>query len=390
MLPRSFAGWTAVLAALLLPSLVRANIGPRWWGDRTAEPLGLKGVAITSESLTLDLRPLLFGQPVEVEAIYHFHNTGPAKKLDLLFLTGGIGVSDFEVRLDNRRVESKSLPAEERSEKLPASWEPPEYLPGFESDHTPGRTHLAPSEKIVLTFALELPPGSSKLQARYRARAVGTDEGYPTVTWQFPYILAPAREWGSFGSLVVTVHVPEGWQATSTPTLERNGDVLRREFTSVPADCLAVAVRKPVGPELRQAIIRYVILYALILIAGGVACWWMGRRFCALLLSRDKLVPLPLFSKWITPFALIMPFLWSAAICLVHFLAYRATHATLVGQESPYFGEYFYLPNCGTLVLLLLVIPVGYVLHTRGVFAYKRAFEDAAYKYTEAQRGTAP
>jgi hypothetical protein len=38
-----------VLLGLLWPSMAGANIGPKWWGDRTAEPLGLKGVAITHE-----------------------------------------------------------------------------------------------------------------------------------------------------------------------------------------------------------------------------------------------------------------------------------------------------------------------------------------------------
>lgn len=83
----------AVFLGLLLPSMASANIGPRWWGDRSAEPLGLKGVDIIRETLTIDLRPLADVQPVKVDAFYHLNNPGTAKKIDLLFITGVTGVS---------------------------------------------------------------------------------------------------------------------------------------------------------------------------------------------------------------------------------------------------------------------------------------------------------
>src|SRR5262249_37672860 len=98
-------------------------------------------------------------------------------------------------------------------------------------------------------FTLDLPPGPSTLRVRYRARACGADEGYPTATWQFPYVLAPAREWGDFGQRDVVVNVPEGWQARGTPPLEREGATLRGNFTGLPADILYVATRAPVPPE---------------------------------------------------------------------------------------------------------------------------------------------
>src|SRR5205823_5349730 len=132
-------------------------------------------------------------------------------------------------------------------------------------------------ELTTLAFAVELPPGRSTLTARYQARACGTDEGYPTATWQFPYVLAPAKEWGGFGGLDVVVHVPEGWQASATPPLGRVGDALRGHFEGVPADCLAVAARRPVGPELNRAVRAYGALYAGAVVVGGVLCWLIGR-----------------------------------------------------------------------------------------------------------------
>jgi hypothetical protein len=67
MRPSVIGGCLGFLLALLLPVVVGANIGPNWWGDRTAEPLGLKGVAIAREKRTLDLRPLAAAPPVAVE-----------------------------------------------------------------------------------------------------------------------------------------------------------------------------------------------------------------------------------------------------------------------------------------------------------------------------------
>ena len=58
----------------------------------------------------------------------------------------------------------------------------------------------------------------------------------PTITWQFAYVLAPARAWGGFGGLDVEVLLPHGWRAAYTPDLLRNGDMLRRNFDVVPAD----------------------------------------------------------------------------------------------------------------------------------------------------------
>ncbi|MGH7221717.1 MAG: hypothetical protein ACRELF_00650, partial [Gemmataceae bacterium] len=178
---RTIAGYWGVLLGLLLPSIVWANIGPQWWGDRTAEPLGLKGVAIIREKLSIDLRQLTAVQPVEVEAIYHLNNSGSAKKLDLLFITGVTGVSDFEVRLDGRLVESRRVPPEELSSRqgeLPKSWQPPDDLPGIDFEHSRSHIYRRLGDTILLSFALELPPGRSILSARYRARAYGEDEDY--------------------------------------------------------------------------------------------------------------------------------------------------------------------------------------------------------------------
>lgn len=353
---------------MLLPAAASANIGPRWWGDRTAEPLGLKGVAITREKLTIDLRPLAAVQPVEVEAIYHLNNPGSAKHLDLLFITGVAGVSDFQVQLNDRMIPSTRSPLSEHADQLPKSWQPPERLPGIYGEIPDGRTHLALGERIVLAFSIELPPGASTLQARYRARASGIDEQYPTVTWQFPYVLAPAREWQSFGGMDVTVFVPEGWQASSVPGLERDGDVLRGSSSSalLLPDCLVLAVRAPLQPELERIVLRYDILYVLGLMSGGVPCWWAGRLL-GWLLSRKAEQRTTL---WIGLVAFVAAIGWPALILWIFDLARHDIYGLLAGQESPYFHERFYLPKGITLLLLPLLFSAGFWLTWRGARKY--------------------
>jgi hypothetical protein len=235
--------------------------------------LGLKGVAITHEQLTIDLRPLAALEPVGVEAIYHLNNSGSSKKLDLLFVTGVTGVSDFEVCLGDRLLESRCVAREDhrsRQGELPKSWEPPDELPGIDSRAARSHIHRRLVETVLLGFSVELPPGPSTLRARYRARAYGEDEDYPTVTWQFPYVLAPAREWASLDRLDVTVYLPEGWQSVAEPALEREGAVLRGSFRGVPGNCLALAVRAPARPDLRAVMYRYWALFGVLVVSGGV------------------------------------------------------------------------------------------------------------------------
>lgn len=365
MRPSSISGCAAVLLILLLHAPIHANIGPKWWGDRTAEPLGLKDVAIIHEKLTIDLRPLAHVQPVEVEAIYQLNNTGSARKVELFFITGVASVRDFTVRLDDRLLESRKLPRKEWPDpeaELPPSWQPPPNIPCIDYDTSRSHIYLRPGEQVILAFSVELPPGRRLLRANYRAKVCGEDEDYPTVTWQFPYILAPAREWGSFGGLDVTVYLPKAWQAKSTPALERDGDILRGRFASLPADCLALAVRQPMGPELQrkmgQTIWVYGSLCALVMLGGGVVCWWVGRLLGWLLVRGTAHRSLP----WGLLLALLMPLLWAVVLLVLRYQTQEGIMGVLGGQESPYFHEHFFGMNAGMICLLPIVLVFGFFL----------------------------
>jgi hypothetical protein len=216
-----------LVIVLLLPAPAIANVKPRKPDNTPAvgEPKGIKDVIITRETLAVDLRPLVRGEAAHVEVIYYLNNHGPERKFDLIFisdaagpgLTGGpiLPVTDFQVWLGDRSV--INMPA-------PASPNP--------------------------TFSVVLRSGPQTLKVKYRARVrkeVKEDAFVARVSWRFVYMLAPAREWGDFGGLEVTMHVPEGWQAEGTPSLTRSGDKLLGKFEGLPADELVYDVHAPEG-----------------------------------------------------------------------------------------------------------------------------------------------
>jgi hypothetical protein len=356
-----------VVGGVLLTGEVHANMAPRWWGDRTAEPPGFKAIAITDERLTIDLRPLAGLQHAHVEAIYHLSNPGPACKVELFFLAGAPAVEAFEVRLGERAVESKPLKWDDFSpyaKELPESWTGYAYLPGIEAG---GHCLFHPPEyeSTPIAFSVELPTGASTLTAHYSARACGSDEGAPTTTWQFPYLLAPAKRWGSFGRLEVTVSIPPGWEVTSTPALRREGDNLRGTFDGLPADTLHLATRMPLGADYQQAVwwVWPTILGGFLL--GGVifllASWGMG---CILrkLLSRRGADPA---TRWflIVFLSPVMAMLWAIPFGVAFGAARERTFAALRGQENPFFHERAAPGSAITAFLLgLMLLVVGCLL----------------------------
>ena len=230
---------------------VLANVGPPWRsGQIVAEPTGLKDVAITGETLSIDLRPLESGKPALVEAIYRLDNRGPQRQLELVFASGSRLVTDFQVWLGDQAVESK--PAGQLD--LPKSWKPPRQTPGIHDangiDFLLGRWQ---NYATPLAFTIVLPPGPHVLKVRYQAKVTSYQTNSPALYWQFAYILAPARDWGSFGSLGVTIQVPDNWLVACAPPMKRDGDVLHESFTDLPADAIALTLQTPGIPRVRVA-----------------------------------------------------------------------------------------------------------------------------------------
>jgi hypothetical protein len=363
-------------------------MAPRWFGNPAFEPVGgLKDVAIVRETLTIDLRPLASVEPALVEATYHLDNSGPTRRLELVFVAGSEEVSDFEVRLGGRPLKSQRVPPGElqrRWKEMPASWMVGGSMPG--SSGLPGID--GPSGFVPLrdpdwdpaitlqAFSVELPSGKSTLQARYRAQAARSSERYPTATWYLFYLLAPARAWGNFGRLDVTVHLPSGWPHVSTPDLGREGDTLRGTFSGLPADALVLGTRMPHRP----ALVRSACLMALpilALLADGVFCWlsgsWIGSalawRRCGPMTAR----------ACIGLSAVVLGFLGAALVLLASVTAITSLYKLPGDQVSPYYEYRFFYPGCGFLLLTLLAFPLSIWAVQAGAYSrlQRRGAEDA-------------
>jgi hypothetical protein len=366
-LPRvTFTSCLAGAASLVLVPAAWANFAPRFWGDATSEPWGLKDVAIAQERLTIDLRPLSDANLVRVEVMYDLSNAGVSKHLDLLFISGEVGVRDFEAQLGGQPLRTRLLSSDEVHrlwEQSPPSWRPPAKAPGIERERTYYTFGSRATPPELVAFSLELPPGPSTLHVGYRARACGTAER-PTVTWQLPYVLAPAREWGRFGRLDVTVHLPVGWEARSTPALQREGDTLRRSFTEIPADALLLAAGAPVPSAYYWAILVSETICAALLVVGPLVCWWAGRRLGGACASgrgpageatgRGVLRGLGL--------GIFPALLWGALLYASVPVSMGIIRTTLHGQENPEFGDPWFAGPCLTCFIIPAAVLFGVAL----------------------------
>jgi hypothetical protein len=267
---------TLAVFALVAP-LARAAVGPPSSGGQlVAEPVGLSGVHVADETLTIDLRPLAVGESAHVAAVYRLDNEGPERTLDLLFANGNPSTA-FDVRLDDHPVPTG--PASDAP--LPVSWKAPAATPGIQKGDL-GYLQHGQRSVTPLAFTLTLPPGTHTLSVRYDAEAAQYHVPGPTLTWQFAYVLAPAREWADFGGLTVEVQLPAGWRMASKPSLLRSGNEGRSHFKKVPADALALTVQAPAGTSYLPMVYGSEIVFGIAGVLGAVACghsgWWCGRR----------------------------------------------------------------------------------------------------------------
>ena len=295
-----------LLLALAPPVVVRANMAapqPETRpGDRVVEPAGdLKSVHIERETLTIDLRPLAEGRPALVEAIYRVRSDGAeTRTLNLLFIADALApkspggwrwqnsrwVSSREgarerpetgVWLDNQPVRTET--SERPDIRLPSSWRAPRTTPtlgnGEEElpyDVTSGGT---------FNFRVALAPGQHLFRVRYEARpAAFSGVSSAAIYWQLAYILAPAREWASFGGLDAKVLLPQGWKAATSPAMQREGDTLTASWNEVPSDALAITLQT--SEQTVSNVAHYwtwlIILALLLAPLAGLAGWITGRK----------------------------------------------------------------------------------------------------------------
>jgi hypothetical protein len=168
-------------------------------------------------------------------------------------------------------------------------------------------------------FVVAIPPGEHVLTVSYDATAGLDRRSGDTLVWQLAYILAPARDWSSFGTLDLAVHVPDGWEFAITPPVDDSG---HRTFTGLPADAIALTTRARTSTLHRALGVALPLLVVVVIAAGIAALIVLGR------VRRRMIRP-----TW--PFALIGGLAWGTSIALTGALAAMAsTFAVPPGQEA--------------------------------------------------------
>ena len=261
---------------LIATSVAHANMGKpeQPAGGPAGEPRGIGAIAIESEQLAIDLRPLADDKPARVSATYRLVSAAEEQQLTLVFATGAETVYGFTVTIDGKEI--RSTPQDIAASGLPAEWLPPKDGPELA-----GETWAYELAGYGgLGFPLVVPPGSHVVTVTYGAepmRVVRPRES-PTVIYRLAYVLAPARSWGDFRGLDATIVVPDGWRVTVVPELQRTGNTLHARFAKLPGDAFAI-VATAATSWLYRAIHLVAPLLALVaLIGGGVATWRHGVR----------------------------------------------------------------------------------------------------------------
>jgi len=288
---RSIPVLLATLFCIVMQSMVlRANMAnPVREGDPAGEPSAvLDSIVIEHETLMIDMRRLVDGNPATVEATYKIRNDGTDRVIELVFVANAMRAgreNRWNVWLDDRPVigsYSDSLP-------LPTRWDAPKTTPGID-DAEPLRYEVAHPASI--SFIADLSSGVHTIRVRYYAMPTEHSRSSPALYWQLAYVLAPARRWGGFDRLNATILLPSEWKAAVTPTMERHGDTLVGVWDVIPADAFAITVQAPI-PDfywLAEHLPTLVVLVAGLILCmpgGDLVGRWLARR------QRRSLLGLP-------------------------------------------------------------------------------------------------
>lgn len=352
---RIVAGAWLMLFLILDSGSAIANVGPPWTrGDLAAEPVGIKDVEITHETLTIDLRPLARNEPVQVEAIYQLHNRGDRKKLDLLFASGSPTVTDFKVWLGETPVASQAV----QDVPLPESWKTPKRTPGIQGQKD---LEYVVHKAASIPFTVEIPAGPHALKVRYSTKAATHFVGSPTICHQFAYVLAPARSWSGFGGLDAMVFLPDGWDASCTPAMTREGDLLKGTFAELPADAIAITVQAPEGPRYRPVSAGTLALFWVMVCNGIVFCFLVGRSKGRRLARLEAGQP-----SWLQqhawPLSLTAGMAWGLVVFATGLLAVFAPDWMLPAGQVSRYGYGQILAILGVVLMTVLVLPVGFAI----------------------------
>lgn len=329
-----------LVACVLFATSVRlgANMAaPIQPGTIVGEPMAaLRGLAIEREKLDIDLRALDTEMPsdgdtppafgtVLVSTVYNVRNDSAARTITLEFVAEAIDTAHWSVFVDGRRIASTYRTAS----ALPRSYAAPLTTPGIDG----GQIEYEGRVPGVIRFDAPLESGRHTIRVEYIARATRHVVDHPLVHWQIGYILAPARQWQSFGGIDMTVTLPPRWGVATNPSLERHNDVLTGHFDGIPADAISITAR---------ARHRWWFAYlewipsALVTLVGAYAALRSGRRLGRRLVRADRKI------AWAIPVSVGAGFVLATATFATGFLGAEIIESQIgAGQQA--WGNYDFI-----------------------------------------------
>jgi hypothetical protein len=347
-----------LLVLLVLAGPAHANVS-KWWGEgtRTLEPGGLHEIAIEREDLRFDMRPVTTGASgARVSATYFLDNRGTTTVTAPLVFVAGSGMANLDVVFDRARMNSHSLGPSQVA-ALPAAWKAPLTTPSIDGGEALGY-ETREDDLGAAAFDLAIPPGKHELAIVYDATPTWLKGKAPTVVYQLGYVLSPARDWGSFGKLDVTVDVPPGWLAVVSPQLTRTGDTLTGAFAALPGDTIGITTRAPTSKL--YGVLQYLLplLALFVIVGGGFALHALGRKRG----GADDLRP-----TW--PVSLPASLVWATAIAVSGGLAALRAELLLPEGQS---GAHGYSGAMGVVLAVAvgaIAIPIGMLVVRAGTRA---------------------
>lgn len=236
-----------------------------------AEVNGIPDVAVVSERLELDFRPLDSWDAPTVTATYELRNDGANVHVPLVFASYRVGPGTVE--LDGATIATEALSGDE----LPQQWSTPR---GPVAAETAGQ-----ADASGFSFEVDLTPGEHTMSVRYEL--TGDFREFNPVGHVVRYSFQPAVSWKSVGTVEVVAHCPEGWTcgrwldederpSSNDLELEEDAGTLRGRHEGLP-DPLRLVLRRP-APLWIAAAYPAALLGAVLLVIGAVVG---GGRFVA-------------------------------------------------------------------------------------------------------------
>lgn len=208
--------------------------------------------------------------------MYQLQNNGEQATANLVFISPGIvrGKIFFDGTLVRSGKAQEIL--------IPSSYAPPSASPPLSEQDKAYPIHYTITENRSsgFPFQITISAGKHELKVSYDAEMASSGAAGPVIIYQIGYVLSPAKNWQSFGNLVIRIIFPDEWEISASLPLQKTKNMAIATFEGLPADTFAISFRKPINPMKIKALdaMQYVGIPSSLII-GILFGMLFGRSF---------------------------------------------------------------------------------------------------------------